>query len=30
VADLVRAAAADDRALVSQMALLRRETGWER
>ncbi len=30
VVDLVRAAAADDRALVSQMALLRRETGWER
>ncbi len=30
VADLVRAAAADDRALVSQMALLRRETAWER
>src|SRR5262249_50329514 len=30
VAGLVRAAAADDRALVSQMALLRRETGWER
>ena len=30
VADLVRAAAADDRALVSQMALLRCETGWER
>jgi hopene-associated glycosyltransferase HpnB len=30
VADLVRAAAADDRALVSQMALLRAETGWER
>jgi hopene-associated glycosyltransferase HpnB len=30
VADLARAAAADDRALVSQMALLRRETGWER
>jgi hopene-associated glycosyltransferase HpnB len=30
VADLVRAAAADDRALVSQMALLRSETGWER
>ena len=30
VADLVRAAAADDRTLVSQMALLRRETGWER
>jgi hopene-associated glycosyltransferase HpnB len=29
VADLVRAAA-DDRALVSQMALLRCETGWER
>ena len=30
VADLVRTAAADDRALVSQMALLRCETGWER
>jgi hopene-associated glycosyltransferase HpnB len=30
VADLVRAAVADDRALVSQMALLRTETGWER
>jgi hopene-associated glycosyltransferase HpnB len=30
VADLVRAAAADNRALVSQMALLRCETGWER
>jgi hopene-associated glycosyltransferase HpnB len=30
VADLVRAAADDDRALVSQMALLRAETGWER
>jgi hopene-associated glycosyltransferase HpnB len=30
VADLVYAAAADDRALVSQMALLRCETGWER
>ena len=30
VADLVRAADADDRALVSQMALLRAETGWER
>jgi hopene-associated glycosyltransferase HpnB len=30
VADLVRAAGADDRALVSQMALLRAETGWER
>jgi hopene-associated glycosyltransferase HpnB len=30
VAGLVRAAAADDRALVSQMALLRAETGWER
>jgi hopene-associated glycosyltransferase HpnB len=30
VAGLVRAAAADDRALVSQMALLRCETGWER
>jgi len=30
VADLVRAAVADDRALVSQMALLRAETGWER
>ncbi|HSS90933.1 MAG TPA: glycosyltransferase [Streptosporangiaceae bacterium] len=30
VTDLVRAAAADDRALVSQMALLRCETGWER
>jgi hopene-associated glycosyltransferase HpnB len=27
---LVRAAVADDRALVSQMALLRAETGWER
>ena len=30
VAGLVRAAAADDRALVSQTALLRAETGWER
>jgi hopene-associated glycosyltransferase HpnB len=30
VTSLVRAAAADDRALVSQMALLRCETGWER
>jgi hopene-associated glycosyltransferase HpnB len=30
LADLVRAALADDRALVSQMALLRAETGWER
>src|SRR5262252_997200 len=30
VAGLVRAAVADDRALVSQMALLRAETGWER
>jgi len=30
VAALTRAAAADDRALVSQMALLRAETGWER
>jgi hopene-associated glycosyltransferase HpnB len=30
VAGLVRAAAADDRALVSQMVLLRCETGWER
>ena len=30
VAGLVRAAVADDRALVSQMALLRCETGWER
>ena len=30
VAGLVRAAAGDDRALVSQMALLRCETGWER
>ncbi len=28
--DLVRAAVADDRALVSQMALLRAETSWER
>jgi hopene-associated glycosyltransferase HpnB len=28
--DLVRAAAAGDRALVSQMALLRADTGWER
>jgi hopene-associated glycosyltransferase HpnB len=28
--DLVRSAEADDRALVSQMALLRAETGWER
>ena len=28
--DLVAAAEADDRALVSQMALLRAETGWER
>ena len=27
---LVRAAEADDRALVSQMALLRADTGWER
>jgi hopene-associated glycosyltransferase HpnB len=30
LADLVRAAVTDDRALVSQMALLRAETGWER
>jgi hopene-associated glycosyltransferase HpnB len=30
VADLVRAAEADDRVLVSQMALLRADTGWER
>ena len=30
VTGLVRAAVADDRALVSQMALLRAETGWER
>jgi hopene-associated glycosyltransferase HpnB len=30
VTSLVRAAVADDRALVSQMALLRAETGWER
>ncbi len=30
VRDLVRAAVRDDRALVSQMALLRAETGWER
>ena len=30
VTGLVRAAAADDRALVSQMAMLRAETGWER
>ena len=30
VAGLARAAVADDRALVSQMALLRAETGWER
>jgi hopene-associated glycosyltransferase HpnB len=30
VTGLVRAAAADDRALVSQMALLRADTGWER
>jgi hopene-associated glycosyltransferase HpnB len=30
LAALVRAAAGDDRALVSQMALLRAETGWER
>ena len=30
VAGLVHAATADDRALVSQMALLRCETGWER
>ena len=30
VANLVRAATADDRALISQMALLRAETGWER
>jgi hopene-associated glycosyltransferase HpnB len=28
--DLVRAAASDDRAMVSQMALLRAETAWER
>ncbi|HEX9040954.1 MAG TPA: glycosyltransferase [Trebonia sp.] len=28
--DMVRSADADDRALVSQMALLRAETGWER
>ena len=28
--DLVRAAVSDDRALVSQMALLRADTGWER
>ena len=28
--DLVRSAEADDRALVSQMALLRAQTGWER
>ena len=30
VAGLVRAAVADDRALLSQMALLRADTGWER
>jgi hopene-associated glycosyltransferase HpnB len=30
VRDLVRCAEADDRALVSQMVLLRAETGWER
>jgi hopene-associated glycosyltransferase HpnB len=30
LAGLVRAAVADDRALVSQMALLRSDTGWER
>ena len=30
VAELVRAATADDRALLSQMALLRADTGWER
>jgi hopene-associated glycosyltransferase HpnB len=30
VTDLVRAAAGGDRALVSQMALLRADTGWER
>jgi hopene-associated glycosyltransferase HpnB len=30
VADLVRAAVAGDRALLSQMALLRADTGWER
>jgi hopene-associated glycosyltransferase HpnB len=30
LADLVRAAVADDRALVSQMVLLRAESGWER
>ena len=30
VAALVRAAVADDRALVSQMALLRADTGWEK
>jgi len=30
VAALVRAAAGDDRALLSQMALLRADTGWER
>ena len=30
VTGLVRAAAADNRALISQMALLRAETGWER
>jgi hopene-associated glycosyltransferase HpnB len=30
VRELVRAAVADDRALLSQMALLRAETGWER
>jgi hopene-associated glycosyltransferase HpnB len=30
VTGLVRAAVADDRALVSQMAMLRAETGWER
>src|SRR5690349_22581220 len=30
VPDLVRAAIADDRALLSQIALLRADTGWER
>src|SRR5262249_60721506 len=30
IAGLVRAAVADDRALLSQMALLRADTGWEK
>jgi hypothetical protein len=30
VEELVRAAVTDDRALLSQMALLRADTGWER